>query len=751
MSWQCTSTKFFNRFSQYGTRILAAVLLVSVVAFVQAQTLEYALMPGPVIEGHADLETDCRKCHEFFSPSTQPKLCVDCHEDIGEDFAEKHGYHGSLEGESPCRSCHTEHKGRKARIVLLDERVFNHRLTDFPLAGKHRQVACRNCHQSTKKHREAPHSCGECHLEQDVHKNALGARCDECHEEHSWKGAEFDHSSTGFELWSEHVKISCTGCHARHVYSDTPTKCVGCHLKEDKHKDRYGEDCGLCHRESAWKELTFRHDRDTNYILRWQHRPVACEQCHLQPVYSVGTPGQCIGCHRNDDVHKTALGKQCDDCHDEQGWKDAEFDHSGTGFELLSEHAKVPCTGCHARHVYSDTPKKCAGCHLKEDKHKGRYGEDCVRCHQESAWKELTFNHNRDTNYILRWLHRPVACAQCHLQPVYSAGTPSQCIGCHKKDDVHKTALGKQCDKCHSERSWEKSFFDHNRDSRFVLRRAHKKVQCKGCHKDEKFVTAPPTTCQKCHSGDDRSKGHRGRFGQRCQDCHTESNWKTVRFNHKRVTRYALLGKHRKLSCTKCHSGRLYEDKVKASCNFCHKGDDVHKGELGTACELCHIENDWKESIFDHSDSRFRLQGKHRDTACTECHNNGRFRNVGTGCIDCHRKDDKHKERLGARCDSCHNSDSWKAWDFDHDRLTRFALNGMHRKSRCLACHIEKVRDEFTVPMECYACHKQDDVHFGSLSRRCGECHGAQNWRNVSDEARGWAEEGGPPAKGNSN
>ncbi len=104
-------------------------------------------MPGKVIEGHAKLESDCQQCHVRFRKSAQSGLCLDCHKEVAKDAIEKRGYHGRIT-EKECRICHTEHKGREMNIAPLDEKAFDHKLTDFPLNGGHAvaKVQCRDCH-----------------------------------------------------------------------------------------------------------------------------------------------------------------------------------------------------------------------------------------------------------------------------------------------------------------------------------------------------------------------------------------------------------------------------------------------------------------------------------------------------------------------------------------------------------------------------------------------------------------------------
>ena len=115
-----------------------------------AQTIESVLRPGDVIQGHAKWEEDCKSCHIKFDRAAQDRLCMDCHKDIGQDVRAKAGYHGRLKPQN-CRSCHTDHKGRGARIVELDKKQFDHNQTDFALRGGHQKPDCEKCHEPAKK------------------------------------------------------------------------------------------------------------------------------------------------------------------------------------------------------------------------------------------------------------------------------------------------------------------------------------------------------------------------------------------------------------------------------------------------------------------------------------------------------------------------------------------------------------------------------------------------------------------------
>jgi hypothetical protein len=163
----------------------------------------------------------------------------------------------------------------------------------------------------------------------------------------------------------------------------------------------------------------------------------------------------------------------------------------------------------------------------------------------------------------------------------------------------------------------------------------------------------------------------------------------------------------------------------------CHKRDDRHEGTLGAKCETCHGDTSWKVGRFDHSRTRYPLLGRHAVTECRSCHLSLRYRDVASDCVSCHRKDDTHKATLGTRCETCHNVRAWSLWEFDHDRATKYVLEGAHKKVRCQACHAQpapKGKAIAVVLTECGSCHRKDDVHDGRFGGRCDLCHVPERW-----------------------
>jgi len=367
-----------------------------------ATQIEAVLSPGPLIEGHAKTESNCDNCHLPFKKGGQDSLCIACHKDAGRDIERKTGFHGRIKNRGECRSCHTDHRGRDARIVIASESTFDHAQTDYPLQDAHLKVRCANCHLLGKKYREALRTCGGCHDKDDNkkgHQGKFGSKCESCHTAKDWKTIRFDHDrDTKYALRGKHKQTRCAECHPRRLYVDkAPVLCNACHKKDDDkkgHKGKEGPRCQDCHFETDWKTTKNKFDHGlTVFPLMGKHAQVKCEKCHETQEFKQAKVA-CVACHRKDDdkVHKGRLGEICEDCHNAVDWKRWSFDHeTRTRFALEGKHAKLNCYACHTQPVKGRAllPMTCAPCHSGDDEHAGRFGQDCGRCHTEQSWKDL--------------------------------------------------------------------------------------------------------------------------------------------------------------------------------------------------------------------------------------------------------------------------------------------------------------------------------------------------------------------------
>jgi hypothetical protein len=494
----------------------------------QANTFEKLLMPGPVISEHQKYENECSNCHQPLGDVTQRTLCLDCHKEVRKDFATKKGFHGRKIAQNvDCKTCHTDHKGRDAKIVLLNRQDFNHKDTDFILKDSHKDVECSSCHKADKKFSEAKHECNDCHKETDVHDGELGKECDNCHSQKTWIKTRFNHDETKFKLKGEHKKVACLSCHVTETYTDAPTKCYSCHQINDIHNNRFGKDCQDCHNETKWETIRFNHNK-TDYPLTGRHKRVGCNSCHTSSSFNKKLPVTCIGCHRQDDTHSGRNGIKCKSCHTTKSWE-TKFDHKKTDFPLHGHHEELACTTCHKGDVYKDDlPTQCFDCHKQDDVHQESQGKTCSNCHNEDDWQaQILFDHDV-THFPLAGLHASVSCDDCHASGNFK-DTESKCISCHESDDEHKNTLGKDCQQCHTPSSWNLWLFEHDEQTKFKLEGKHSGLVCDACHtksvvKDELKL---PSDCNDCHKDDDI---HNGRFGSKCDKCHDNESFENFTF-----------------------------------------------------------------------------------------------------------------------------------------------------------------------------------------------------------------------------
>jgi hypothetical protein len=635
--------------------MLAALFLFVLSSFL-ASPASAQISPGPLAKAHSSLSgtTQCNTCHQF-GTSVPTYKCLDCHKEVAEAIANKHGYHAQMQLKNPngkeCVRCHLDHNGEDFHLVHWEpsKEKFDHRLTGYKLEGKHANVQCEKCH--TPAHMLPAHkelikykdlsksffgqatTCIPCHT--DPHKGQLGNECTKCHNVESWKAAkDFDHSKTRYALTGLHIKVPCEKCHK----PDTPGG------------------------PARYKDMKF----DT------------CNACHLDP-------------------HKGEFKKACDVCHTTASWKKMlpgyDFDHSKTKYPLVDKHADVPCAKCH---INDDFKKQlafavCKDCHTP-DPHKGQFDArekkgECAECHNLKGWKPSLFGVKEHDNskYPLKGKHIKVDCAKCHIpagkDTIYKVKFEF-CGDCHKDahDNQFATApYNNKCETCHTVMDWHRSTYTiaKHRNSKFPLTGAHVAVSCADCHKigaagrTDKILPFrfQDSTCTVCHKDP-----HKGEFNDRmarkrangtpfgCEACHNVKSWADINgFDHSK-TKFPLLGAHRTVACGDCHKATTdYASRFKGTpkeCDACHK--DAHDSQFvakdsKTHCDDCHNSQRWVPSTFDHNTrTHLPLTGGHANVPCAKCHIKTKpmgdklmviYKNTPNKCVDCHSNDPKIMQR----------------------------------------------------------------------------------------------------------
>lgn len=507
-----------------------ACVLTSVATNAEGLSLKsMILMPGPLTESHAGEEANCEACHSSFDKSAQDSLCLACHEDIAADRDQGMGFHGRAELASSkiCKDCHTDHKGRDYNIVAMDQDIFDHESTDFSLSGKHASVPCENCHQADTSFRDTPGACYDCHQQQDQHGDSLGRACGDCHTAQGWnKPTSFDHSETDFSLQGEHETLPCGSCHAGEKYQFEATECVSCHQLRDVHLGRYGQNCDRCHSERDWTANSFDHGAETSFALSGAHRDSACKSCHFGDLKDNAPATQCSACHSSNDIHAGRHGKECANCHNTRDWTTTLFDHGEkASWPLTGKHRDLSCLQCHQGSLEDELGSDCKLCHRADDVHRSEQMGECDSCHQTSGWGNSSHFDHELTRFPLEGMHAIATCESCHSSHEYQLAQRS-CINCHQGEDAHKSALGEQCESCHTPNAWALWSFDHDSATDFPLAGAHAGLSCGSCHQGNSAEDVP-RDCASCHSGDDR---HNGSFGRGCERCHSSDSFGDIQW-----------------------------------------------------------------------------------------------------------------------------------------------------------------------------------------------------------------------------
>lgn len=536
---------------------LSTFLLLPVLARAQ-------ISPGELARAHANLEgvENCTKCHTLGKEISNDR-CLACHTEIATRMKAREGYHATVIGK-PCASCHSEHHGRDFQIIHFDASKFDHRLTGYPLVGKHASVACDSCHTAKNvtaadirallPKRHATYlglgtSCKSCHADQ--HAGQFTQSCDQCHTETGWKPAtKFSHDRSRYPLTGKHATVECASCHNKNVPNTKAvlyrglafSTCNDCHV--DSHRGKFTQTCASCHTTLAWQQVSgkeFDHSR-TRFPLLGAHGKVKCYDCHAQSPRARNASGEvgfhisrfqaCADCHA--DAHAGQFASRldkgrCEACHTVDSFKLVTYsvaDHATSRYPLTGAHQATPCTACHAANVVKAKSTRqfqwngtitCVLCH--KDNHGGQFTGrpgGCESCHTTNAWTDLVFDHAK-TKFPLEGKHKTTPCAKCHVKatPVRYVGLTHVCADCHEEPHAGQFAEhGKtRCEPCHSAASWKTLTFDHSR-TRFPLTGKHADVACAQCHKTEiiagkSVVRYRPLgiRCEDCHGASPPGKG----------------------------------------------------------------------------------------------------------------------------------------------------------------------------------------------------------------------------------------------------
>lgn len=465
---------------------------------------------------------------------------------------------------------------------------------------------------------------------------------------------------------------NCTQCHTLGAKVSNE-KCLDCHkeikARLDESKGFHtsskvkSKDCIICHSDHYGRNYDIVHlvkdkfdHNDTGYKLEGKHAKKDCQDCHKkeniadpqlrkkQETY-LGLNDLCLTCH--EDNHQKTLSSNCRNCHNFEGFKPASgFSHTQAKFQLKAKHVDVACEKCHPKSFRNGKNyqqftglkfQNCVDCH--KDPHENKFGQNCTQCHVEESFKKVKttgqFDHSK-TGFPLTGRHFKVACASCHKNGVTKAVKHEKCSDCHKdyhNNQFKKPGISPDCSECHDVNGFTLSSYTlekHNL-TKFRIEGAHLATPCFECHKKGKdwSFRSIGEKCVDCHKDI-----HQGLIDPRyyaakgCENCHQSAAWNEIKFDHQQ-TSFSLEGKHAVTSCRKCHFKPGDKDVVnqefndlKKNCETCHP--DVHFAQFQDdkviVCLKCHGFDNWKPEKFNHNNTRFKLDGGHKDVACAKCH-----------------------------------------------------------------------------------------------------------------------------------
>lgn len=513
------------------------------------------LAPKRTTPGWVGLETNCASCHEDVHKATLGRTCESCHTAAGWSPAPK----------------------------------FDHAQSQYPLTGKHADVACEKCHTTAERRAGgakpavalfkplAHGDCATCH--RDPHAGRLRGACSSCHVTTSFSSVEgrtFSHDRTRYALRGRHASVSCVGCHTGYpARIDQPqfATCAGCHA--DPHRGQAtlrgaAVDCAACHTVAGYTPSTFTvaQHAQTAYPLEGRHATASCAGCHsragargTREVVMRPAAARCESCHADQHGGQLAglsAGGACATCHTPSGWKPSTFgarDHAAL---------RVPLTGRHA-------------------------AIDCASCHSASRRGLPAFPATRTLGNARVALHLDeTTCDACHRDP-------------HAGRYAAAATASQSCASCHDTRTFRPSTIDAEAHSRFAfaLEGAHRAAPCIACHTTMKSATLgaslklapapakpvsyaiPGASCAGCHG-----TPHGTQFAARpdsgaCQSCHDLNGWSPAsRFVHEANSGFVLGAAHARVPCARCHvtsagaaaggAARTWHG-VPRTCESCHR------------------------------------------------------------------------------------------------------------------------------------------------------------------------------------
>ena len=448
--------------------------------------------------------------------------------------------------------------------------------------------------------------------------------------------------------------------------------------------------CRSCHTDHKGRECAHRRARQAA-VRPCADRLRAARQARQGRVRQVPRAGEevlgrppadCNACHKKDDVHKGSLGTKCADCHTENDWKEAKFDHDKTRFPLTGQARR------HQVRRLSQEGHRLQGraAHLHRLPQEGRQRQP--RATRASTARSAT----------AATTPRPGS-----RRPSTTTATPStRCAASTARPSAPTATPG------NSTRT------SSARPASIATRRT---TTASRATRAAWAGTAPPATARA--AGRKRASSTTTRPSSRCwASTSTSSATTATRARTTRKRRRTATAATRRTTSTRQRSAPSARPATSSATGRPRARASIttrreFKLRNAHAAKTVQVQGlpQGPEALPRHADGLL-LPATRRTTStraskarsarratttrtgrrpfrpwpdalsaagqafkveCKDCHKSPRFKDAKIACVSCHLKDDVHKKTLGPACEQCHNARNWKAWDFDHDKRTKYA------------------------------------------------------------------------------
>ncbi len=583
------------------------------------------------------------------------------------------------------------HPGLSSNCVNCHDGVFLQENGEilFPKPATHIATSnsCQSCHTPQgfniipfTDHREVFGLCSECHNgivatgKSEFHPQTE-AECDSCHNTRSFLTLEldgsFDHTNITRTCAACHNGTVATGKHESHLA--TESECGACHstisflnaFPDHTGPDVVATSCDTCHGAANGQGGLIAGGQSLGHPLT----SVDCASCHSVLSFTMpngifnhslldATQQTCESCHHaatsinataatDTQIHRNT-NSDCGVCHNTESFTPAfAIDHTG----IVDNCAT---SGCH-----TGLPGEASGKPLATLFHAHmETSEDCSVCHTPGTFSTGTFDHT-GPSFV-------GSCDSCHNN-VVSVGKLANHL-----------PTSQDCGACHSTTNFADVIFDHT---------GIDTGDCASCHDGSisigKSADHLPTSldCSSCHDSNNFvsfagiSFNHIGIDENNCASCHNTGIATAKKFNHIPA----------QTECSVCHSDTsaggfasttfltTVHSGITSGCEGCHSSQFIANPFVlktaehlptGQDCDICHTNNTFTPSIFNHSD----IAGN-----CASCHD-GSETNVLAGA----RGTTPSHPVTTADCGSCHAvGNNFSDGIFDHSGIV----------NNCSSCH----------------------------------------------------------------